>query len=346
MALVALTAAPALATTQKRKVSDPDQLSPYAKRVPATPKTGNKLIDQQALTQRLLLQQVISDCQRDGGNIAVAQAAIRERAQHLASQAVTMNADVFKSFGTLRRLDDDFKIDFIVSETGLNQKQVSTLYDKKAEDINYIITYITQIRLDQKLPDMLAAKPVCRMFLKERIAICARTLHVIPGILKADGTLERFKLACYTPKYDATGLCVALTHASGAVQPITKSFLKRGEFAFVDGNDDMSCGIKYADIPVMRISDMWVDKAAGPFAIQQFAGTKCQAKLVMAVKLVYDQWVATTQTLTGAGAAASQSKAIVEKVKTAKAKASAQKGRAAAKVKFAEKATDRIIKLD
>jgi hypothetical protein len=332
----------------KRKsivLAETELLTPYAKKLPAPIKTGDDLMNLELDSKHGFLQTLISDCQRDGGNISVAVHAINERKKLIAAKVAINNSATFKSASTVRRLDDAFKMDIISLHTTVSLAACERMYSNEdigPDDVNYIFGFLTQLRLELRLPECLSSLPVAKAYFTSRILDIKRHDLITPSILKANGALDRTKLTAYSATFAADGSCKELLHTATKDKLVmTKDFLKKGNFSFIDGHSDVDQAIKFGDIPPMKISAMWKDKMSGPFLVPQYFGTKCQDRFKEAVLTVYDGWIA-SEALASA-TTSSTSVLAVAKFQQARQSKVASKAREAAQKKMTSKQTRRVI---
>ena len=341
-------------TPLKRSASSGNLLTPYAKRLPKTPRTGSKLVQQKVDADHLKLQGIISDCQQDSGNIEVAAAAILERKQALAEEEVLCNAEALGAAKTLAALDDNEKMNAIVKHTTLPLGIVQELYraDGGKASVDYIMEFLTQLHAGRKLPVELRAVPVCRRFFEKRIRECGRAEFVTIGII-VGGKLDRTKLQCFTMKFDKHGCLATMKHIGGDEHPMPCKWLVKGQFSVMDPHLDASAAVKLqgctSKSKPIKICDMWnlpEEQQTGPFRVQQFVGPKSAEHLCAYVKTIHDTWKQESMAQDDeTQATVTQTATAVSEVKRGLAKAKATKGRSAAARKLKETQESRVIEI-
>lgn len=216
---------------------DNKPISSAAARMPPAKKTGDTIVDQQALNERKCLIRIVDQLLKEPKFVLPLHA-------HLLSMNVNdLQKDVDKTkwsgdYKFLSQIPKGWICDFILREARenavrvVNSQLLAKLEEDDPENIPSLFSFMLQLPLTLGFPRELRDPYVATLTFSRRCAQVGSRLKpfVQNGRLTPGGSLDMRKAGCFTLQFNEGGLCTAIKHILGetvapaAHVPITRNF--------------------------------------------------------------------------------------------------------------------------
>ena len=208
------------------------QVTNYIDRMPAQPKTGDKNKDGQIESTKRLLQHVVEGCLLKPDAILKVHHAFmdftetEQRQYHPAAS----RDDQFMSLVPIAKVDDDFILQHILSESDLDKDDLPIVC-KASDNIEMLFEASYQLSTSLRMLPELQVKSVIQRFLDARKAQCGNPLKCFKakgGLGDRSGRLVFKEAGSYVPTYDNMGILTKLRYHGGDEVDVTDGRIKMG----------------------------------------------------------------------------------------------------------------------
>ena len=320
----------------------PSSLHPVAQAVKPPAKTGDDLIDQDAMAKHRQKVIIVHGIMSDDTHVGALYDCLLSRLEARRACLYTDGGERFSAGKTLRTVDRDWRFDVLVEVSDIPARTLAAA--QKADEANMVdlITFWTQLPPQMPLPEDCRIKMVLKSVLIRVAKLYKDRLNnfFASKLINADSGKIDWSKGVYSLTWNEDGKLAQVSHRSGDVATLPPGSVDKS-WSLEDNFSDWHAPIVLAPLPPLKLHTLFKKKKSGPYTLPHITGPQNAAFKAIVAEVIAD-W----QKQRGGGPAQMQHSDIKEEVALAERNIKqdrARKAREAAAHALAQKRARRTV---